>query len=585
MFTKEQVESRKEFQIRSERVDDIVLLIGVMGRMGLPQVLDRHIPVHWKQRELSWGWTVVIWLAYILSEGDHRKVVVRQYVKNLEQTLRDVTGQAISELDFTDDRLGIVLKYLSEPSYWEPIEAELSERSIRVYELETDVVRCDATTASGYHEVREGGLFQFGHSKDDPGLAQIKFMTGAIDPLGMPLATDVVSGERADDGLYLPVIHRIHAFLKRPGVLYVGDCKLSAFETRLQIRALGSHYLCPLPQTGKTAEEMAAWVREGIARSKKDGLRGVVIKNDKDEERCVAVGYELERQQSGVVNAEELTWTERVLVVKSFNHARQQERGFEQRLAQAEQKLSALTPPRGRGKRQITDEETLKTAITTIEQRYQVEGLLKVAYAREEERNTKYVGRGRGGAERQQEVVERIRYHITAVERDHRKIADVKEAFGWRAYISDAPSARLCLETAVTLYRQECRIERIFDRLKNRLNLAPMYVQEPEHVTGLTHLLTMGVRVLTLIEFVVRRSLKREQNGLSGLHPENPQKTTNRPTSERLLNAFKGITLTIIGMNDRVIRHLSPLSELQKEILKRLEFEDGLYQHLEIQKS
>ena len=110
MLTKEEVQSRKELQIRSERVDDIVLLIGVMVRMGLPQVLDNHIPVHWKQRELSWGWTAVIWLAYILSEGDHRKVVVRQYVKNLQQTLSEVTGQRVSELDFTDDRLGILLK-------------------------------------------------------------------------------------------------------------------------------------------------------------------------------------------------------------------------------------------------------------------------------------------------------------------------------------------------------------------------------------------------------------------------------------------------------------------------------------------
>jgi transposase len=89
MRTQEHVQSRKELQIRSERIDDIVLLIGVMVRMGLPQVLDNHIPVHWKQRELSWGWTAVIWLAYILSEGDHRKVVVRQY--NAFRFLQHVT--------------------------------------------------------------------------------------------------------------------------------------------------------------------------------------------------------------------------------------------------------------------------------------------------------------------------------------------------------------------------------------------------------------------------------------------------------------------------------------------------------------
>ncbi len=97
-----------------------------------------------------------------------------------------MTGQNVSELDFTDDRLGIVLKYVSKQSYWELIEAELDTNTIRVYDLETDVVRCDATTASGHHEGTEGGLFQFGHSKDDPSVPQITLMIGALDPLGMP---------------------------------------------------------------------------------------------------------------------------------------------------------------------------------------------------------------------------------------------------------------------------------------------------------------------------------------------------------------------------------------------------------------
>ena len=64
------------------------------------------------------------------------------------------------------------------------------------------------------HEVTDGGLLQFGHSKDDPTRPQIKVMMGSLDPLGMPLATDVLSGERADDGLYIPIIKRIEAGLQ-----------------------------------------------------------------------------------------------------------------------------------------------------------------------------------------------------------------------------------------------------------------------------------------------------------------------------------------------------------------------------------
>jgi transposase len=56
-----------ELIIIVERVDDVALLIAQMMRMGLQEILDKHIPRHWKQRELSWGWTAVIWLAYIAS--------------------------------------------------------------------------------------------------------------------------------------------------------------------------------------------------------------------------------------------------------------------------------------------------------------------------------------------------------------------------------------------------------------------------------------------------------------------------------------------------------------------------------------
>jgi transposase len=78
---------QSDLVIITERVDDVALLIGQMVKMGFPEVLDRHIPRHWKQRGLSWGWTAVVWLAYILTEGDHRKVSVETYIKGMKHTL------------------------------------------------------------------------------------------------------------------------------------------------------------------------------------------------------------------------------------------------------------------------------------------------------------------------------------------------------------------------------------------------------------------------------------------------------------------------------------------------------------------
>src|SRR5207302_8638856 len=116
---------QNELVIITERVAEVALLIGHMVKMGFVEVLDRHIPRHWQQRELSWGWTAVIWLASILTEGDHRKVSVEAYIQGMHHTLSHLSGQGITSLDCSDDRLGHLLKHLRKPTYWHEIEREL----------------------------------------------------------------------------------------------------------------------------------------------------------------------------------------------------------------------------------------------------------------------------------------------------------------------------------------------------------------------------------------------------------------------------------------------------------------------------
>src|SRR6266700_7367996 len=124
----EELLGQSDLVIITERVDDGALLIGQRVTMGLPEVLDRPIPRHGKQRGLRWGWTAVMWLAHILTEGDHRKVSVEAYIKGMKHTLSRLTAQAIEPLDFSDDRLSHLLQHLSKPAYWHQIERELNAR-------------------------------------------------------------------------------------------------------------------------------------------------------------------------------------------------------------------------------------------------------------------------------------------------------------------------------------------------------------------------------------------------------------------------------------------------------------------------
>ena len=291
-----------ELIITTERIDDFPLLLATMLQLGLPEIFDHHIQRHGLQQGLSWGWIAVIWLAHILTEGDHRKQPVQGWVRQASETIKRISGQKVGELDFTDDRLMLLLRRLSKTETWEAIETELGRNMMRVYELEPKRVRLDTTTVSGYHAGGEDSLFQFGYSKDDPTLKQVKVMVAALDPLGLPLVSQVVAGDIADDPLYLPAVDRVLKIIDGVGLLFVGDSKMSALATRAHIHRLGQHYLCPLAQKGETAKEMVGWIA-----SAHDGthvLQPIYIENEKGERRIFAEGYAFERLQKLVAKSE-----------------------------------------------------------------------------------------------------------------------------------------------------------------------------------------------------------------------------------------------------------------------------------------
>src|SRR3989304_4806317 len=194
--------------ITSERVDDFPLLLASMPQLGLPDIFDHHLKRHGLHQGLSWGWVASIWLAHLLTESNHRKQPVQAWVKQAHTTIEKITGQTVRDLDFTDDRLTLLLRRLSKADIWQAIEKGLSQNIIRVYDLKAKRVRLDPTTVSGYHEDGAESLLQYGYSKDDPTLRQVKVMVAALDPFGLPLVSQVVAGNVADDALYRPPVGR-----------------------------------------------------------------------------------------------------------------------------------------------------------------------------------------------------------------------------------------------------------------------------------------------------------------------------------------------------------------------------------------
>ena len=85
---------------------------------------------------------------------------------------------------------------------------------------------------------------------------------------------------------------------------------------------------------------------------------------------------------------------------------------------------------------------------------------------------------------------------------DTRAVEEAIRWLGWRVYATNQPKVMLPLEQAVLAYREEYLVERGFGRVKGKpLSLSPMYVQSDQRATGLVRLLSIGLRVLTLVEF------------------------------------------------------------------------------------
>jgi transposase len=559
--------------IITERVDDIPLLLEQMQRMGLPTLLDTHFPTHGNWTGLSLGWVSTIWLSSILSRGDHRLVHVEPWVAQRLWTLETTTGQAVTCRDFTDDRLEIVLRGLSDDTRGGAFESALNQHTVRVYDLSTARVHVDSTSASAYATVSDGGLFQFGHSKDArPDLPQIKVMQAVLDPLGMPLATDVVSGERADDPLYLPCIARVQASVGRHGLLYVGDCKMAARETRARLVGPGDFYLCPLPQVQLAAGELdmaleAVWRGEQrLSPVTREGSQGAL--------EVIAAGYEYTVAMRQPVGEHVETWTERRLVVRSVRQAQAAEAALRARVAQAMAQIEALNQ-RGRGKKRFETVAALRQAVVAIVQDHHVENLV---WFRLTQHTTPHPVRAYRG---QPARVDHTRHATVEVCVDEAALAAAVRRLGWRVYATNQPVESLSLAQAVLAYRNEYQVERSLGRLKGRpLSLTPMYVQRDDHATGLVRLLSIALRVLTLLEFIGRRQLAAEGTKLAGMYAGNPQRTTDRPTAERLLEAFEDITLTIIKGSQQTARYVTALSPLQQRILELLGFSAVLYTRL-----
>jgi len=552
----------EQITITHERTDAIPVILAFLRQMRVAELLDKHFPPHGHWTGLSLGQMLSVWLTFILSQGDHRLSHVEPWIAAHQQTLSRCLNQQVLPRDGTEDRLARGLDDLGVVDNGVECECELNQTRIRVYNLHPKTTRVDPTTVSAY--VTPDGMFQLGHSKDyRPDLPQLQIALSTLDPLGLPMTIAAVAGNTADDPLYLPEIAKVRRSVGQTGMTDIGDCKIAALATRADIAAHDDFYLCPLSAKQVSAEELER--RLEPVWSGQQPLEAVRLTDESDaddDDEPDAVGFAYTSEQGGQdQSGQPRRWPEQRLVVRSLAHARLQEERLRKRAKRATDEINALNE-RKQGKKRLADEAEARQATEAIVAKHHVAAVVRI-----EVRTTVHEATQRRYGQRPAQTIRTTRVRVEAGI-DHVALDQAVRRLGWRVYATNHDQETMRLKHVVAAYRSEYLVEQGIRRLKGRaLSLTPLYLRDEHRIVGLIFLLSIALRVLVLMQFVARENLKKEGTTLKGISPGQPGRHTTLPTTEMMLGAFRGITLSRVTINGETYEHLTPLNPVQERIV------------------
>ena len=552
-------------KVTNEQVNDLPLLVSILEDMGVRRHIDEYVSQHASWTGISVGTIIEIWLCYMLTEQDHRLVAVRAWANDRRQMFNELLGIELRDTDLTDDRLAVVLDKIGWERIQQQVDGAMVKEWVTIYELPSDTIRLDSTSVSVYSDIEdEYSLMQRGHSKDHrPDLGQFKIMLSTLDPMGMPLNCQVLSGQQADDGLYVPSYDQTVQLLGRTDVLVVGDSKMAALATRGHIVAGGSCYLCAYRPTG-TNTVLEDWVSEALAHQA-EWEQVTEVDEATGEMHSVAVIYAGQRPQAWTEPATEHTtsWQERVLVVRSESMHEKLLQHSQDRLTRLEVDLAALRRPIARGRKRYQTQAELQAVVNRLLDKYQCKAFMTVSLVED---------RLADGS---------TRWIVGSWSLDNAAWTAYEALLGWQLYLTNTTTAQYENTALLWSYRHQVFHERTFSRLKTRrLNIRPVYLRDERRIIGLTWLLCLALRLLTLTEFRLRTVLEQRQENLVGLNPAVPSQATTRPTTERVLQAFHNLTFTSIDFGTSVQRFMTDLSDTQRHILALLRLPVDLYSRL-----
>jgi transposase len=572
--------------MKIESLDDLPFLGCQFARCGLSAQLDKHFPDHGHWSGISGGQLAVGWLLFILSEADHRLSHVEDWASARLETLGAILEEAeLRAIDFSDDRLGRLLDRYSDDASWVSFEQALGSQLLQVYQINPppqgdaspyNIIRTDSFNAPQFRQ--PGELFTHGYSKqrrsDQP---FCKVMVSTLDNSMLPLAVEIVKGAGPDVEHYMSNIKRVQAILPQRGNLYVGDSQLGSIGNRLAIHSSGDYYLMPLNRKQCSLSELHGYLQQ--IEGPLHDLPGIFTANDDKRQAAYfkEVSTRLNITNETLENHTE--WTERRILVYSPNYAEGLIKSFNNRLDEAQEAIQNLMISK-KGRKNPKTLEDLQLRKDRIVRQYELEGCFEISCIQMVE----YV-EVRRHKTRASETREHITLHLE-IKRNDEFIEKYRRLLGWQIYGTNVPENLIQTGTLVKCYRDEYRIEHLFDELINRnIGLLPLFLKKESRIKGLIRLLSVAIRFTVLIQYRIRAQMDQNGESINGIYPGNKGRSTASPTTSMILRAFRGVAIAWVEINDNRFVQMTPLTTIQEKLLRYIDGADAYQRILEVLKS
>jgi transposase len=546
--------------VLSERLGPLPLVNHFIDRMGLAEILERHLPS--SRSAVTHSQALGVLLRSIIVE---REPIYRQ------QETVTAFGAGLFGLDahqarrLADDRIGRALDHLFDADraalLTEIVVAVGQRFGVRFEQLHNDstsIAFCGQYRAATGRRVRAGRApaITYGYSKDHrPDLKQLLFILTTDADGGVPVQFRCADGATADVRTHIETWNTLRIVAGRADFLYVADSKLCAYDNLDYIARAGGRFVTVMPRSRQEDAQFRRWIQTQSPAWELVWDRPNAREADGPRDRWYVF-------KPALASAElyPIVWVWSSLLTLRQTWRRQKN------MAAATEQLTELQRRLDAARARLRGAAQIDLQVAEILQRYHVVRYLKVNRVVREEHTFKQARRGRPGPDTAYRKLTRRRYTIEW-NVDEQAIAYDKKSDGMYPLMTNDQS--MTPVQVLTAHKGQPRIEKRFEQVKSVHEIAPVFLKNEARIEALFTLYFLALLVQALIERELRQAMRAAGIEHLPLYPE--ARACRRPTTEHILRLFSlAERVTVLG-DGQPWRVFEPeFTDLQRQILNLL---------------